>query len=120
MIGQPFYKNLDKVDWCKLSINPNAISILENNVDKVDWEVLSTNPNAIPILEKNLDKVNWGKLSLNPNAVHFFCPLDYNKMEENMKPFCNELIAKTLHPKRLERICKMYNIEMEEYIEMFI
>jgi hypothetical protein len=41
-------------------------------------------------------------------------------MEENMKPFSKELFSKTFHPARLERICKMYNIEMEEYIEMFI
>jgi hypothetical protein len=34
-------------------------------------------------------------LSSNPNAVHLFCSLDYNKMVENMKPFCNELVAKT-------------------------
>jgi hypothetical protein len=39
MIGQPFYKytNVDKLDWSRLSSNPNAIHILENNLDKVNW-----------------------------------------------------------------------------------
>jgi hypothetical protein len=31
--------------------------LLENNLDKIDWNGLSVNPNAIHILEKNLDKV---------------------------------------------------------------
>jgi hypothetical protein len=39
-------------------------------IDKVNWEGLSMNPNAIHILEKNLDKVNWCWLSENPNAIH--------------------------------------------------
>ena len=43
--------------------NPNAISLLEKNLDKVDWVRLSANPNAIHILEKNLDKVDWTALS---------------------------------------------------------
>ena len=38
-----------------LSMNPNAIHILENNLDKVDWRFLSDNPNAIHIIENNLD-----------------------------------------------------------------
>ena len=81
---------------------------------------LSSNPIAIPILEKNLDKIIWEELSRNLNAIHYFSSLDYNKMLENMKPFCNELVEKTLHPTRLERICKTYNIELEEYIELNI
>ena len=62
-------KNLDKVDWSRLSENPNAIHILGQNLDRVDWDNLSRNPNAIPILEKNLDYVNWDNLSENPNAI---------------------------------------------------
>jgi hypothetical protein len=142
MIGQPFYiyKHLYQVKWCYLSQNPNAIHILEKNLDKVDWEYLSANPNAIPILEKNLDKVKWYDLSQNPNSIHILkmnldkvhwgwltrnpnahqllSSLDYNKMLENMKPFCNELVEKIFHPSRLERICEMYNIEMEDYLEL--
>ena len=38
--------------------------------NKLAYGGLSINPNAIPILEKNLDKVNWFRLSGNPNAIH--------------------------------------------------
>jgi hypothetical protein len=80
----------------------NDIHILEKNLDKIRWGMLSSNSNAISILEKNLDKVEWDYLSQNPNAHQILSSLDYNKMIENMKPFCNELVSKTLHPARLE------------------
>jgi hypothetical protein len=60
----------DKIDWCWLSKNPNAIHLLENNLNKVDWDILSSNSNAIHILENNLNKVDWDILSSNPNAIH--------------------------------------------------
>jgi hypothetical protein len=68
------YKLLDwidpeKLDWCMLSGNPNAISLLEKNLEELDWSLLSRNPNAIHLLEKNLDKVSWSELSTNPNAI---------------------------------------------------
>ena len=37
---------------------------------KVNWQTLSLNRNAIPILEKNLDKIDWRTLSFNKNAIH--------------------------------------------------
>ena len=49
---------IDKIDWPALSVNPNAISILEKNIDKIHWYNLSVNPNAIRILEKNIDKIS--------------------------------------------------------------
>ena len=66
-------KNLDKLDkfcWYELSQNPNAVPILEKNLDKIDWQALSKNINAIHILENNLDKIDWAALSTNPNAIH--------------------------------------------------
>ena len=41
-------------------------------VEKIDWCELSANLNAIPLLEKNIEKINWKQLSQNPNAIHFF------------------------------------------------
>ena len=55
--------NIDKLDWELLSLNPNAIYLLEKNPDKIDWECLSTNLNAILLLEKNQDKIDWRSLS---------------------------------------------------------
>lgn len=52
-----------------LSLNAG---VLRDQLHKVDWDMLSLNPNAIDILEKNLDKVNWMNLSQNCNAVHIF------------------------------------------------
>jgi len=40
------------------------------NINKLDWDILSINPNAIHLLEQNMDKINWSNLSKNPNALH--------------------------------------------------
>ena len=72
-------KNLDKVDWCNLSLNDNAIEILENNKDKINWYYLSLNPNAINLIKNNLDKIDWNILSMNPNAIDI---LENNKYDE--------------------------------------
>ena len=63
------------------------------------------------------DKVYWWGLLSNPNVIQLLCDIDYDKMKENMRLFADELLAKTFHPDRLERICKMYNIELEDYVE---
>ena len=64
-------KNQNKIDWDYLSYNPspNAISLMEQNQDKICWSVLSKNPNAISLLEQNQDKIHWSALSKNPNAI---------------------------------------------------
>jgi len=48
----------DKINWGSLSLNPNAIHLLEKNVDKIYWDGLSKNPNAIHLLEQKLNKIN--------------------------------------------------------------
>jgi len=55
--------HIDDLDWSFLSLNTNAISLLEKNQDKIDWSYLSENPNAINLLEKNKDKINWESTS---------------------------------------------------------
>ena len=73
-LNKPIWKlkdwiNKDKLDSDMLSVNPNAISLLEQNPDKINWNLLSLNPNAISLLEQNPDKINWFILSLNHNAI---------------------------------------------------
>ena len=78
-------KNIDKIDWNKLSINviksktfsiKNVhLSTIEQNC-KIDWKLLSQNPDAIHLIEQNLDKIDWSDLSKNPNAIHL---LENNK-----------------------------------------
>ena len=43
-------KELNKIDWCAMSRNTNAIHLLEMHPDKIDWCALSSNPSAIHIL----------------------------------------------------------------------
>jgi hypothetical protein len=62
-------KHEDKIEWDKLSGNPNAVHLAEANLDKIEWFNLCRNPNAIPLLEKNLDKIVWSILCSNPNGV---------------------------------------------------
>ena len=50
-----FYKlrdwiQVDKLNWGKLSCNPNAIELLKKNQDKIVWHELSSNSNAIELL----------------------------------------------------------------------
>ena len=94
-------------------MNPNAIELLKENIDKVDWYFLSSNPNAIEILKENLDKVDWYKLSRNPNIIQ----LDYQQMTENFEPFYQEIIAKALHPNRISRYLKQYNIDIDDLFD---
>ena len=61
--------DIEKLDWKMLSVNANAIDLLEANKDKINWKYLSKNSNAIRLLETNLDKINWKNLSLNRNAI---------------------------------------------------
>jgi len=72
--------NPDKINWFWLSLNKNAIPILETNPDKIeiDWSYLSMNASegAICLLNANPDKINWDNLSENPNALHL--------LEENL------------------------------------
>jgi len=68
--------DIEKIDWVKLSSNPNAISLLEKNIDKIHWYNLCENPNAIPFLKKRLYKLFndtgcFYELFRNPNAVSF-------------------------------------------------
>lgn len=35
--------DIDKIHWGNMSLNPNAIRILENNPDKIDWSYESIN-----------------------------------------------------------------------------
>jgi hypothetical protein len=92
-------KNLDKINWCNLSRNPNAIPLLEKNIDKIDWYNLSNNSNAISLLEQNLDKINWTVLSMNPNIFE----LDYGFLKGRMDVIREELMMKAWHPNRVTK-----------------
>ena len=79
---------------------------------------LSINPNAVDILERNLDKVDWDVLFTNPNAIHLGFTYDYLSMKEHMRPFAENLAQYVFYPPRLMRLCEKYNIELYDYNEI--
>ena len=100
--------NIDELDWDWLSINPNAIHLLEKNMDKINWEEISRNPNAIHLIEKNKDKIDWIILSRNPAIFE----LDYNGMKNHYNIYKEELIKKVMHPDRILKYLEQgYDIE---------
>jgi hypothetical protein len=108
---------MDKIDWDYLSLNPNAIHLLEKNMDKICWLNLSQNPNALHLLEQNMDKIFWHYLSKNPNIFVY----DYDKMKQNRinSGIIEELIANVFNTDRLHRICEKYNIKFRELIQIY-
>ena len=93
-------KNQDKIDWLYLSGNPNAIVLLEKNQDKINWLYLSENLNAIHLLEKNQDKIDWVLISKNPNIFE----IDYEFLRERLKnSFGEELMMNRFHPMNFDK-----------------
>ena len=62
--------DISKLNCDRLSINEEAMYLLEHNKDIIYWSYLSSNENAIHLLEKNQDKIDWNNLSKNKNAIH--------------------------------------------------
>lgn len=64
----------EKIDWGSLSLNPEAIHLLQENPDKIHWRNLSENPAAIHLLEKmseeDPDRLDWCSICKNPNAMN--------------------------------------------------
>jgi hypothetical protein len=111
----------DKLDWDALSINPNAVHLLEQNQDKINWLMLSKNPNAVELLEQNPQKIDWYQLCTNPNAIHlleqnqdkidsYWISLnpsifvyDYQAMRESHRDLKEELMQAAWHPSRVAK-----------------
>ena len=62
--------DLNKLEWRSLSVNNNAIDLLEDNQYKINWMNLSRNDNAIHLLEANQDKIEWQHLSITPFSLN--------------------------------------------------
>lgn len=118
-------KNLDnpigkrKIYWRELSMNPNPIAVLwlekhqdesrrDGSICKIDWDNLSKNSGAMHLLEKyqeeclrydSVCKINWFYLSSLPEIFE----LDYNFLRKRMNIIKEELIAKVMHPKRIQK-----------------
>ena len=69
---------IDNLSWEQLSLNINAVKLLDENPNNIDWLNLSgnRNPYAIDLIKKYAidnkeleDKIDWNILSCNPNAI---------------------------------------------------
>ncbi len=122
---------IEKIDWRGLSVNPNAISMLEKHPERIHWYELSNNPNAIHVLEKYPEKIDWYMLSENPNAIHVLekypkkinwywlsknpsiFEIDYGKIKEHNIIF-QELVEKVFHPKNIYTMYNKYSYDISE------
>jgi hypothetical protein len=85
---------IEKLDWKKLSGNPNAIKLLDANPDKIDLFNLSGNPNGFDLIKKYVignkeqeDKILWHKLSLNSKAAIKLLETKIQEDENNISWF---------------------------------
>ena len=87
-----------EIDWCILSLNPNAIQLLEQNPEKIDWKLIWMNPSIFGYDYKEIRK--WG--------------YDTGIFEEMM--------AKIFHPKNIHKFADYklgmgYDEEIDYYTE---
>jgi hypothetical protein len=74
--------------------------------------VLSLNPNAIHLLEASPDKIDWYGLSSNPSIFI----LDYDAIKQATAQLHEELIAYVYHPTRVGKWMHEYGTD-SEYLE---
>jgi hypothetical protein len=55
---------------------------------------------------------------LTQNALHLIFDYDYEGMREQHKELFKELIEYVFHPTRLIRLCKLFEIEVIDYIDI--
>jgi hypothetical protein len=84
--------------------------LIEKNIDKLNesnWFFLSENPKAIHLIEKNLDKLDdgcWSFLSKNPNIFEIEHEYHYEEIRKRCLIYKEELIQKTMHPSRIQKL----------------
>ena len=111
----------DDLDWFKLSTNSAAIDIILENKHKISYIGLSANthPKAIELLKKTPLYINWDNFGAhiteyaliaehNPMLKEWIWSnpiiFDYKAISKyKMDKIKEELIQKTLHPKRIQR-----------------
>ena len=82
---RPFIEaNPEKINWCRLSRNPDAIHLLEANPEKIDWLELSRNP-SIFIFTYDYDAIKnymYGSGLARDLMENRFHPRNVHKFEE--------------------------------------
>ena len=95
--------------------HPEAIELLKLNLNSnlINWKYLSRNPNAIELLKDNQKMIDWSYMSQNPSIFK----LDYYQMMKNFEIYAEEIIAISLHPKRMIRYMEQYNFDFEDWFD---
>jgi hypothetical protein len=121
--------DIHRIRWCVLSRNPAGIDVLLKYPELIDWTTFSenTHPLALKHMRANKEKIYWEGLLGNPAAMDlikemsntypiteyiWFNPslfvIDYVKMaEERMSILREELMMKTLHPSRIQKLIEL-------------
>ena len=113
-----------RLEWFELSMNPNAIQLLEKNLDNIDWYGLSMNPNAVHILEQNPDKIVWSALCMNPNAIHLIeknmdkIVDDYCWMHLSQNPNAYHILKANFLKIKWPTVCRNTNPKVVEMVEL--
>lgn len=108
LITEEYNKNPDSknLDWFMICLNPSLIDIIEKEnmrkPENINWSALSINKNAIELIDQKIQqnespnlqtkyKINWGNLALNPNGVYLIQDkINYEK-NYRRKSYWNEL-----------------------------
>jgi glucan-binding YG repeat protein len=100
-------QNQDKIDWKHFCMNenPKAMTLLKQNQNKIHWSYLSMNSNAMTLLEQNKDKIDWYYFSGNPSIYEK--KINYAYLKKKIDIIREELIATSMHPKKLLRYIDM-------------
>jgi hypothetical protein len=84
---------------------------LKIDPEKIDWYYLSMNTNAIHLLEQNQDRINWNKFSRNPAIFTY----DYARIKEEHSELTRDIIEYVNSPRRLQRWLTNENNTIEEF-----
>ena len=123
---QYLYKHHSQyIDWNYLNTNPVAIDILLENMDKINFYQFSLNPHpkAVELLKQYPHRIDWENFSAhitdyaliaqhNPILKDFIWTnpiiFDYKTISKyKMDKIKEELMMKTLHPSRIEKLIEM-------------
>jgi hypothetical protein len=117
-------KNVDKINWMRLSANPNAIRIFEQHPDKVEWWMFPREQNNTPISKSHFDEISRWEFTDSPHIIEFLnavSPYDYDAIKKHCNVMINqeELAMKVYHPRHVIRHLDDYNYNLceDEYYD---
>jgi hypothetical protein len=90
-----------------LSRNPNAIKLLCENINNINIWHLTFNSN----IDKIINFIENSSIIFNEETLfknQFIITYDYDKIKETKKELNEEILIKSLHPKRMLKLMEQY------------